>query len=117
MRFWTTDWSYNDFFNRLPVKRKSNFLERFLSNKRSVSMFPATSGKEPHVLPTSRRSRFILISFRSEEVRPSRLPHLQPNQYDPAQGCPHRRVLRRARHCERTPIRLRRMHKLRILDF
>src|SRR5215218_9825126 len=48
-------------------------------------MFLATSGKGSYVLPTSRRSRFVLISFRSEEIRPSRLPHLQPNRYDPAQ--------------------------------
>src|SRR5215210_9253412 len=80
------------------VKRKANFRERFLSNIRSVSMFPATSGKGPHVLPTPRRPRFVLISFGSKEIWSSRLPHLQPNQYDPAEGCPHRRALRRARH-------------------
>jgi hypothetical protein len=99
------------------VKRKSNFRERFPSNKRSVRMFPATSGKASHVLPTSRRFRFVLISFGSEESRPSRLPHLQPSQYDRAQRYPNRRALGRARHRERTSIRLRRMHELRILDF
>src|SRR5215211_6456136 len=100
------------------VKRKSDFREQFLSNKRSVRMFAATSGgKGCHVLPTSRRPSFVLISFGSEESRPSGLPHLQPNQYDRAQRCTHRRALRRARHRERTSIRLRSMHKLRILDF
>src|SRR5215208_540547 len=59
-----------------------------LSNKRSVSKFPATSGKGNYVLPTSRRSRFVLISFGSEEIRPSGLPHLQPNQYDRAPKVP-----------------------------
>jgi hypothetical protein len=99
------------------VKAKSDFRERFPSNKRSVSMFPATSGKGTHVLPTSRRPRFVLVPFGGEEIRPSRLSHLQPNQYDPAPRCPNRRVLRRARHRERTSIRLRCMHELRILDF
>src|SRR5215208_1102093 len=75
------------------IKRKSNFRERFPSNKRSVRMFPATSGgKGSHVLPTSRRPRFVLISFGSEESWPSGLPHLQPNQYDLAQRCTNRRV-------------------------
>src|SRR5215213_2513876 len=99
------------------VKRKSNFRERVLSNKRSVRMFAATSGKGCHVLPTSRRPSFVLISFGSEEIRPSRLSHLQPSQYDRAQRCPNRRALRRARHRERTSIRLRCVYKLRILNF
>src|SRR5215211_5783108 len=98
------------------VKRKSNFRERFLSNKRSVRMLPATSGKGTHVLPTARRLRFVLISLGSKEIRPSRLPHLQPNQYDPAERRPYRRALRRAHHRERTSIRLRCVHKLRILN-
>src|SRR5215210_2092580 len=69
------------------------------SNKRSVRMFAATSGgKGCHVLPTSRRPSFVLISFGSEESRPSGLPHLQPNQYDRAERCPHRRAFRRDRH-------------------
>ena len=80
------------------VKRKSNFGELFLSNKRSVSMFAATSGKGNHVLPTSRRPSVVLISFGREESRPSGLPHLQPNQHDLAQRCPNRRALRRARN-------------------
>jgi hypothetical protein len=27
MRFWTTDWSYNDFFNRLRVSAKFALME------------------------------------------------------------------------------------------
>ena len=38
--------------------------------------------------PNVRRPSIVRISFGSEESRSSGMPHLQPNQYDPAQRCP-----------------------------